>query len=137
METPSGILREPGFVPVDVGPVWISELGYQLARDVPVEGMVPGTSPPAGVVGPDTADPAINNPATYSIAVLATSKTGKRRKLARQFIDFIRSPDGQGVYTKGGFIGLTDDELAGGECYSINRKTGELVTTTRENNSCK
>ena len=137
VETPGGILGEPGFVPVDVGPVWISELGYQLVREVPVEGMVPGTSPPDGVVGPDTADPAINNPATYSIAVLATSKTGKRRKLARQFIDFIRSPEGQTAYTKGGFIGLTPEELAGGECYSINRKTGELVTTTRVDNSCK
>jgi hypothetical protein len=137
VETPGGILEESGFEPVDVGPVWISELGYQLVRNVPVEGMVPGAFPPPGVVGPETADPVINNPATYSIAVLSTAKKGKHRKLAKKFIDFVRSPEGQTAYTDGGFIGLTEEELAGGECYSIDRRTGELVTTPRENNSCK
>lgn len=136
VETPGGILEEPGFVVVDVGPVWISELGYQLVRNVPVEGMVPGAFPPPGVVGPGDADPGINNPATYSIAVLATSENGKHRKLARKFIDYVRSPEGQADYTDGGFIGLTDDELAAGECYSIARD-GSLVTTPRVNNSCK
>ena len=136
VETPAGILEEPGFEPVDVGPVWISELGYQLVRNVAVEGMVPGAFPPPGVVGPDTANPAINNPATYSIAVLATAENGKHRKLARQFIDYVRSPEGQADYTDGGFIGLTDEELAQGECYSI-AKDGSLVTTPRTNNSCK
>ena len=136
VETPGGILEEPGFVPVDVGPVWISELGYQLVREVPVEGMVPGAFPPPGVVGPAEADPAINNPATYSIAVLSTAQNGKHRRLARKFIDFVRSPEGQTAYTDGGFIGLTDEELAAGECYSIARD-GSLVTSPRTNNSCK
>jgi hypothetical protein len=136
VETPSGILGDPNFVPVDVGPVWISELGYQLVRNVPVEGMVPGAFPPPGVVGPGTADPVINNPATYSIAVLATSKTGKRRSLAQQFIDFVRSPEGQTAYTDGGFIGLTPEELSAGECYSL-AKDGTLYTTPRVDNSCK
>ena len=142
METPGGILGESGFVPVDVGPVWISELGYQLVRNVPVEGMVPGAFPPPGVIGPEDADPGINNPATYSIAVLEKpkgvkkDKPGKHKKLARQFIDFVRSPEGQAAYTDGGFIGLTEEELAAGECYSVN-KQGELVITPRENNRCK
>ena len=136
METPGGILEESGFEPVDVGPVWISELGYQLVRDVPVEGMVPGAFPPPGVIGPETADPVINSPATYSIAVLATSKTGQRRNLAQHFIDFVRSPEGQTAYTDGGFIGLTPEELAAGECYSV-AKDGTLVTTPRVDNSCK
>ena len=142
VETPGGILEESGFVPVDVGPVWISELGYQLVRDVPVEGMVPGAFPPPGVVGPAEADPGINNPATYSIAVLEKpkggnkDKPGKHRKLAKAFIDFVRSSEGQTAYTEGGFIGLTDEELAGGECYSID-KDNALVITPRENNSCK
>jgi hypothetical protein len=136
VETPGGILGESGFVPVDVGPVWISELGYQLVRDVPVEGMVPGAFPPPGVVGPAEADPGINNPATYSIAVLSTAQNGKHRRVARQFIDFVRSTEGQKAYTDGGFIGLTDEELAAGECYSTARD-GTLVITPRENNSCK
>jgi hypothetical protein len=135
VETPGGILGEPGFVPVDVGPVWISELGYQLVRNVPVEGMVPGSFPPPGVVGPADADPAINNPATYSIAVLATADNGRHRKLARKFIDFVRSPEGQTAYTDGGFIGLTAEELNAGECYAKD-KEGNLVITPRDG-GCK
>lgn len=135
VETPNGILGEPGYAPVDVGPVWISELGYQLVRSVPVEGMVPGAFPPPGVVGPDTADPGINAPATYSIAVLRkpanATENGKRRQLAEDFIDFVRSPAGQTAYTDGGFIGLTPDELAAGECYSLD-KGGNLVITPRD-----
>ncbi|MAT65180.1 MAG: hypothetical protein CMN57_06010 [Gammaproteobacteria bacterium] len=135
VETPSGILGEPGFAPVDVGPVWISELGYQLVRSVPVEGMVPGAFPPPGVVGPDTADPTINAPATYSIAVLRkpanATENGKRRQLAEDFTDFVRSPAGQTAYTDGGFIGLTPDELAAGECYALD-KDGNLVITPRD-----
>jgi hypothetical protein len=135
VETPSGILGEPDFVPVDVGPVWVSELGYQLVRSVPVEGMVPGAFPPPGVVGPDDADPVINNPATYSIAVLATAENGNHRRLAQEFIDYVRSPEGQTAYTDGGFIGLTTDELNGGECYALD-KDGDLVITPRDG-GCK
>ena len=135
VETPGGILEDPGFVPVDVGPVWISELGYQLVRSVPVEGMVPGAFPPPGVVGPADADPVINSPATYSIAVLRKpengTRNGYRRHLAQDFIDFVRSPVGQAAYTDGGFIGLTPDELNGGECYALD-KDATLVITPRE-----
>ena len=139
VETPGGILGEAGFVPVDVGPVWISELGYQLVRDVPVEGMVPGAFPPPGVVGPADANPVINSPATYSIAVLrkpenATSN-GYRRHLAQDFVDFVRSPEGQKAYTDGGFIGLTPSELNGGECYSLD-KAGNLLPPTPRNGGC-
>ena len=138
VETPGGILGEPGFVPVDVGPVWISELGYQLVRDVAVQGMVPGEFPPPGVVGPADADPAINSPATYSIAVLRKpendTRNGNRRHLAEDFIDFVRSPEGQAAYTDGGFIGLTTEELLGGECYSF-ENDGTLVIAAR-NGGC-
>ena len=138
VETPGGILVEEGFVPVDVGPVWISELGYQLVRDVPVEGMVPGEFPPPGVVGPSDAEPAINSPATYSIAVLRKPENaisnGYRRHLAQDFIDFVRSPEGQSAYTDGGFIGLTPEELEGGECYAL-EKDGTLQVTPR-NGGC-
>lgn len=135
VETPGGILGEAGFVPVDVGPVWISELGYQLVRGVAVEGMVPGALPPPGVVGPDAADPVVNGPETYSIAVLRTpgsgERNGDRRHLACDFVDFVRSPTGQAAYTDGGFLGLTPEELAGGECYSLARD-GSLVVTPRD-----
>jgi ABC-type molybdate transport system substrate-binding protein len=135
VETPGGILGEVGFEPVDVGPVWVSELGYQLVRNVPVEGMVPGVFPPPGVVGPADAEPVINNPATYSIAVLRksenSSRNGRRRHLAEGFVDYLRSPEGQTAYTDGGFIGLTPAELNGGECYSL-AKDGTLVITPRD-----
>jgi hypothetical protein len=146
VETPSGILGEDGFVPVDVGPVWISELGYQLVRNVPVEGMVPGAFPPPGVVGPASASPTINNPATYSIAVLSRPSNERpqgwyefiqsfqRRVLARQFIDFVRSPVGQAAYTDGGFIGLSQEELDAGECYSFDG--GNNLVVTPRNGGC-
>jgi hypothetical protein len=153
VETPNGILGEAGFVPVDVGPVWISELGYQLVRNLPVEGMVPGAFPPPGVVGPDTASPIINNPATYSIAVLAkpdesgprsldggplawyrSFKHLQRRILGLHFVSFVRSPVGQAVYTDGGFIGLTPEELEGGECYSFD--AGDNLVVTPRNGRC-
>ncbi|HUT40578.1 MAG TPA: substrate-binding domain-containing protein, partial [Gammaproteobacteria bacterium] len=76
----------------------------------------------------------VNRPVSYSIALLSTAK---HKRLGNAFIDWIRSPDGQRVYTDGGFIGLTEAELAGGECYAIDRKTGALVTTPRVNNSCR
>ncbi|MGD8308385.1 MAG: substrate-binding domain-containing protein [Chromatiales bacterium] len=139
VETPNGILGEPGFAPVDVGPVWVSELGYQLVRGVPVEGMVPGAFPPPGVVGPDTADPTVNGPATYSIAVLRKAasgvRNGARRHLAEDFVDFVRSPTGQAVYTDGGFIGLSQDELDGGECYSFD--AGNSLVVTPRNGGCE
>jgi ABC-type molybdate transport system substrate-binding protein len=122
VETPNGILDGS----VDVGPVWVSELGYQLNRSIPVSGMdqaggFGGVSSPAG------ADPQVNAPATYSIAVVATAEN---RRLAKQFIDFVRSPEGQTAYTDGGFIGLTQAELDAGECYSTD-KSGNLVVTPR------
>jgi hypothetical protein len=114
VETPNGILGVAGYAPVDVGPVWISELGYQLVRNVPVEGMQPGAFPPPGVEGP--AGSGINTPATYSIAILATAENPE---LAQQFIDFVRSPEGQTLYTDGGFLGLSAEELNGGKCYAV------------------
>jgi hypothetical protein len=108
------------------GPLWITEVTYAKNSDNPVvvEGVDIAAADPAEVV---------NRPVSYSIALLSTAK---HKRLGNAFIDWIRSPDGQRVYTDGGFIGLTDAELAGGECYSIDRKTGDVVITTRKNNSC-
>jgi ABC-type molybdate transport system substrate-binding protein len=126
VETPSGILNKPGFVPVDVGPVWTSELKYaQNAKDL-VSGMDQNGGS-GGVSSPADADPVVNAPATYSITLLATAEN---RKLAKKFIDYVRSPDGQSKYTDGGFIGLTPEELDAGECYDL-AKDGTLVTTPR------
>lgn len=116
VETPGGILGSDGFVPVDVGPVWTSELKYAQAAGDAVSGMdqVGGSG---GVSSPVNANPTVNVPATYSIAVLATAKNVS---LAQDFIDYVRSPDGQSKYTDGGFIGLTPAELEGGFCYDEN-----------------
>ena len=107
------------------GPLWITEVTYAKNSGKPVEGVDIAAADPAE---------AVNRPVSYSIALLSTAK---HKRLGNAFIDWIRSPDGQRVYTDGGFIGLTDAELAGGECYSIDRKTGDVVITTRENNSCR
>ena len=136
VETPEGIQHAAGYVPVDVGPVWVSELGYQLVRNVPVQGMVAGAFPPPGVVGPADASPAINSPATYSIAALATAENRTHRKMAQKFIEYVLSPEGQKAYTDGGFIGLTPQELDGGECYSFDTN-GVLVITARTTAGCR
>jgi len=108
------------------GPLWITEVSYARASGNPV-----------AVAGVDIAaadpDEVVNSPVSYSIALLSTAK---HKRLANAFIDWIRSPEGQRVYVDGGFIGLTDAELAGGECYAVDPKTGEFVTTKRMNDSC-
>ncbi len=122
VETPERVRNDASFT----GPLWITEVTYaqNSGNPVAVEGV--------DIAAADLAE-VVNPPVSYSIALLSTAK---HKRLAKAFIDWIRSPDGQRVYTDGGFIGLTDDELAGGECYAIDRKTSALVTTPRVNNSC-
>lgn len=115
VETPGGIQNEPGFVPVDVGFVWITELAFQLNKgNFNVQGMVGNQDiTDLGIPRPTGSD--VNKDITYSLALLATSENQKR---GRQFIDFLRSPSGQEVYTDGGFTGLTSTQLDGGRCYA-------------------
>ena len=114
VETPNGIVNADGYEPVDVGFVWITELAYQINHDNPdVTGMNGRDISNLGI--PRPADgPKVNSDKTYSLGLLATSDNERR---GQQFIDFLRSPEGQLVYTNGGFTGLTDAELAGGEVY--------------------
>lgn len=127
VETPDGILAGD----YSVGPVWISELGYQLVRNVPVEGMqgsIPaGVPTPASQVSDGTQ---VNAAATYSIALLKTSGNIEN---ANAFIDYVRSAAGQANYTDGGFIGLTNAELDAGQCYSASKG---VLTTTARNGGC-
>lgn len=104
------------------GPLWITEVVYaqNSPNPVAVEGVDIAAADP---------DEVVNSPVTYSITVL---KTAHNKRLANEFVDWIRSPDGQRVYTEGGFIGLTAAELAGGECYSRNG-----TVTPRVNNRCR
>ena len=110
VETPAKILDGTAHV----GPVWTSELKFAQAAGDAVSGMdqVGGSG---GVSSPAAASPAVNAPATYSIAVVATAENAKR---AKQFINYVRSPDGQSKYTDGGFIGLTAAEMDAGQCYA-------------------
>jgi hypothetical protein len=113
VETPNGLLNVEGYVPVDVGYVWITELAYQINNgNTAVTGMS-GNVIEEGLGIPNTGG--VNGDKTYSLALLATSKN---KWLGRQFIDFLRSPAGQTVYTEGGFTGLTDAQLDGGRCYA-------------------
>jgi ABC-type Fe3+ transport system substrate-binding protein len=127
-----------GFEPVDVGFVWITELAYILnqytpATDAPVQGMVGAQS--IGNLGIPSPDGIVNAPNTYSMAVVATSKNPTR---AQDFIDFIRSPQGQAAYTNGGFQGLSASEMEGGKCYSLDRSTTPPTFSewNRVGNSC-
>jgi ABC-type molybdate transport system substrate-binding protein len=117
VETPNGLVSEEGYVTVNVGFVWITELAYQLNNgNFEVQGMVGDQDiSNLGIPRPSD-DPNVNKDITYSLALLATSKNQER---GRQFIDFLRSPQGQMVYTDGGFTGLTQTELDGGNCYGI------------------
>jgi hypothetical protein len=119
VETPNGLVGAPanGYVPVDVGFVWITEVAYQLNHgNDNIEGMSGTDISNLGI--PRPADgPAVNANNTYSLALLATSRNEKR---GQQFIDFLRSPEGQMVYTNGGFTGLNEEELAAGEVYDCN-----------------
>lgn len=141
VETPNGIQGNPGYVPVDVGFVWITELAYVLAEydgaagvpapNSPVEGMVGlktigNLGIPTPATGTGAAD--VNSPATYSLALLATSEKQER---GRQFINFLRDQaTGQMVYTNGGFGGLSSIELGGGKCYSDPRLNGGVSIAT-------
>ncbi|MDH5326784.1 MAG: substrate-binding domain-containing protein [Gammaproteobacteria bacterium] len=139
VETPNGLQGISGFVPVDVGFVWITELAYVLnqyatSTDAPVQGMVGAQD--ISNLGIPSPDGLVNKPGTYSLAVLATAKNPTR---AQQFIDFVRSPEGQAAYTNGGFQGLTDAELSKGKCYSLDRSIPEPTFSEwdRVNNSCQ
>ena len=128
VETPNGVQNVPGFVPVDVGYVWITELAFQLNHDnFNVQGMV-GNQDITDLGIPRPAGSAVNKDITYSLALLATSENKKR---GRQFIDFLRSPEGQLVYTDGGFTGLTAMQLDGGKCYA--KPVGGVSTATNRN----
>jgi len=49
-------------------------------------------------------------------------------------VKFVRGPVGQTVYADGGFIGLTPEELDGGECYSFD--AGNDFVVTPRNGGC-
>ena len=128
VETPGGIVGDPDFEPVDVGYVWITELAFQLNNgNFDVQGMV-GDQDITDLGIPRPAGSSVNNDITYSLALLATSKNRKR---GRQFIDFLRSPQGQMVYTDGGFTGLTPTQLEGGRCYA--EPVGGVSAATNRN----
>lgn len=114
VETPNGIVNEEGFVPVDVGYVWITELAYQInAGNTAVTGMNGTHLPTLGI--PNTGG--VNGDKIYSFALLATSTVNQQK--GRDFIDFIRSAEGQATYTAGGFTGMQDQaDLDAGVCYA-------------------
>ncbi len=134
VETPNGIMNVAGYVPVDTGYVWITELAYQLNNgNFAVQGMV-GNQDIADLGIPRPAGSSVNSDITYSLALLATSRHEKR---GRQFIDFLRSPQGQAVYTAGGFTGLTGAQLEGGKCYARPVEGVSAATDRNGDGSCK
>ena len=118
---------------MDVGFVWITELAFQLNNDnFAVQGMVGDQDiTDLGIPRPASSD--VNKDITYSLALLATSENQKR---GRQFIDFLRSPEGQEVYTDGGFTGLDTTQLEGGRCYAKPVDGSSVATTRTGDGSC-
>ena len=105
VETPERILAGDS----DVGPVWVSELQLAVNNGDAVSGYQPI----------DT----VNVPVVYSVAFLETMSK-KHKKLARKWVNFLRSPEGVQIYVDGGFSALTGTEQ--GERYSFD-KGGNLV----------
>ncbi len=118
VETPERVRNGNVFT----GPLWITEVVY--AQNSPNPVAVEGVN----IAGFDP-DEVVNQPVSYSIAIL---NNARNKKLANDFVHWIRSPAGQQVYTSGGFIGLSAEELAAGECYD-----GAGNTQARVNNRCK
>ena len=108
VETPTRILAGDS----DVGPVWVSELQLAVNNGDAVGGFQPID--------------AVNRPVVYSVAFLATMSK-KHKKLAKKWVNFLRSPAGVQVYVDGGFSALTGTEL--GERYSFDAN-GHLVIET-------
>jgi ABC-type molybdate transport system substrate-binding protein len=108
VETPSRILAGES----DVGPVWVSELQLAANNGDAVSGFQPID--------------AVNVPVVYSVAFL-TTMSNKHKRLARWWVDFLRSPEGVQVYVDGGFSALTGTEL--GERYSFDNSGGLVVET--------
>lgn len=145
VETPNGVDGAPanGYVPVDVGYVWITELAFQineaarLGETLGVTGMNGTTLATLGI--PNTGG--VNADKIYSLALLATADNEGR---GRAFIDFLRSPEGQMAYTDGGFTGLINQaDFDDGRCYArpvLNTVTGKMesaVTTRTGDGSCE
>jgi len=105
VETPSRILAGDS----DVGPVWVSELQLAVNNGSAVSGFKPID--------------AVNRPVVYSVAFLATMSK-KHKRLAKKWVNFLRSPEGVKVYVDGGFSALTGTEQ--GERYSFDA-AGNLV----------
>jgi ABC-type molybdate transport system substrate-binding protein len=105
VETPSRILAGES----DTGPVWVSELQLAVNNGDAVSGYQPIDD--------------VNLPVVYSVAFLATM-SNKHKRLARWWVDFLLSPEGEKIYVDGGFTALTGDEK--GERYSFD-DDGNLV----------
>ncbi|VAW70613.1 hypothetical protein MNBD_GAMMA09-366 [hydrothermal vent metagenome] len=105
VETPSRILAGES----DVGPVWVSELQLAVNNGDAVSGYQPVD--------------AVNRPVVYSVAFLATMDE-EHEKLAKNWVDFLHSPQGVKTYVDGGFSALTGTEQ--GERYSFDGD-GNLV----------
>ena len=126
VETPNGVVIDvptDGYVPVHVGFVWITELAYQINNtavgEVPAVTGMNGVSlstlgiPNDTFVNGDGDTVGVNGDKIYSLALLATSENEKK---GRQFINFLRGPEGQAAYVVGGFTGLKNPDA--GKCYA-------------------
>ena len=95
----------------DTGPLWISEVIFARLQAEDVEGV--------DIAGLDPAEE-VNQPVTYYITVVDKTVKPRHKRLAVDFVNFLRSPEGQAIYEAGGFIPLSDEELAFEKVYEGN-----------------
>ena len=92
----------------DTGPLWVSEVIFAVNKGTEVEGI--------GI--PE----AVNAPVTYYVAVVDKTVQANHKQLAIDFVNFLRSPEGQAIYEAGGFIPLSAEDLAFETVYPENRQ---------------
>ena len=95
----------------DTGPLWVSEVIYARKQAEDVEGVDIAAMDP---------NEEVNQPVTYYVTIVEKTLNANHKKLAAEFVNFLRSPAGQQIYEDGGFIALDDEELAFEKVFSGN-----------------
>ena len=109
LETPAHIEEGVDMMPLrlTVGPVWGTEVQFQQNRkDNPDIVAIPVSDSP----GPDGKALNRSDDVNYLAAEIDTSNE-KNNRAARDFLDFLKSPEAQFILEQAGFIPATADEL--------------------------
>jgi len=107
LETPANIEEGLSVPRLTVGPVWGTEVEFQQYRKNNPDIVALRIS---DVAGPDGKALNRSDDVNYLAAKLDTANK-KNNRAARDFLNFLRSPETQVILERGGFIPATADEL--------------------------